>query len=215
MIGESNFYSEKELREAGFKGIGENVKISRKASLYKIELMEIGDNVRIEDFCILNGRVMIGSNVTICAYCLLDGYAGITLEEDVTLAAKVSIHSGSDDYSGRSLFGTYIPSRYRKYHYKGSVLIKSHSLIGDSSIILPGLTLETGTAVGANSFLRNSTTPWGIYAGSPAKRIRERSDELLRHYDLFKNKEWTELDRLIENRKERQVFSKIDNCIVK
>lgn len=197
MIGESNFYSEEELKKAGFKEIGENVKISRKASLYKIESMEIGSNVRIEDFCILNGEIKIGDNVTICAYCLLDGYAGITLEEDVTLAAKVSIHSGSDDYSGQSLFGTYIPSKYRKYHCKGSVLVKSHSLIGDSSIIMPGITLETGTAIGANSFLRQSTTPWGIYAGSPAKRIRDRSMDLVHHYNLFKSKKWLELEKLM------------------
>lgn len=195
MIGGSNFYTEEELKNAGFKHVGENVRISKLASIYKQEGMSIGNNVRIEDFCIINGNVEIGNNVTICAFCLLDGYAGIRIEDNVTLAAKVSIHSGTDDYSGKSMFGTYIPSKYRKYHISSPVHIKSHTLIGDSSIIMPGLILEEGTAVGANSFLRESTIPWGIYAGSPARRIRKRSKDLLKHYNLFVN---NDIPRLVE-----------------
>lgn len=197
MIGGSNFYTEEELRHAGFKSIGRNCRISKLASIYKQENMCFGDNVRIEDYCVLNGNILIGNNVTICAFCLLDGYAGIILDDDVTLAAKVSIHSGSDDYSGKSLFGTYVPSKYRKHHVSGSVHIKSHSLIADSVIIMPGLTIEEGTAIGANSFLNKSTLPWGIYAGSPAKRIKERVKDVIFQYQLFTEGRFQELEELI------------------
>lgn len=197
MIGGSNFYTDEELSVAGFKSIGSNVKISRLASIYKQENMVLGDNIRIEDYCILNGKITIGSDVTICAFCLLDGYAGITIENDVTLAAKVSIHSGSDDYSGKSLFGTYVPSKFRKYHISSPVVIKSHTLIGDSSIIMPGIVIGEGTAIGANSFLRDCTEPWGIYAGNPARRIKDRSTDLLHQYDLLKQNKLDELTTLI------------------
>ncbi len=200
MIGGSNFYTEEELANIGFLHVGKNVKISKLASIYKHENMSIGDNVRIEDFCIINGNVRIGNNVTICSFCLLDGYAGITIDDDVTLAAKVSIHSGTDDYSGKSLFGTYIPSKYRKHHISAEVKIKSHCLIGDSSIIMPGLVLEEGTAIGANSFLKESTTPWGIYAGTPACRIRERSRDLIGHYQLFIEGNLTELSEMLRDK---------------
>lgn len=187
MIGGSNFYTQEELESIGFKSIGTNVKISKLAQLYKHELISIGNNVRIEDFCILNGEITLGDNVTICSFSLLDGYAGIELNEDVTLATRVSIHSGSDDYSGRSLFGTYVPSKYRLFHKRGKVVVRSHTLIGDSSIIMPCLTLGEGTAIGANSFVKNSTEPWGIYCGIPAKRIKDRSKDLLPQWGLFKD----------------------------
>lgn len=51
----SGFYSKEELEAMHFKSLGKNVSISRKASLYHTEEMEIGNNVRIEDFCVLNG----------------------------------------------------------------------------------------------------------------------------------------------------------------
>lgn len=188
MLAVSNFYTDAELQTIGFKHIGTNVKISKKASIYKPELMSIGNNVRIEDFCVLNGDITIGDNVFIAVYCLLDGHCGITLEEDVTFAAKVSVHSGTDDYSGESLVGAYVPVSYRKNHINASVFIAKHVIIGDSSVILPGVTLAEGTAVGALSFVKETTQPWGIYAGIPAKRIRERSKNLLLQYRELFNK---------------------------
>lgn len=111
----SGFYSKEELEAMHFKSLGKNVSISRKASLYHTEEMEIGNNVRIEDFCVLNGNITIGNNVMICVFCLLDGNCGIVIEDNVTIAARVSIHSGTDDYSGRSLFGCFAPMEYRIY----------------------------------------------------------------------------------------------------
>ena len=85
----SGFYSKEELEAMHFKSLGKNVSISRKASLYHTEEMEIGNNVRIEDFCVLNGNITIGNNVMICVFCLLDGNCGIVIEDNVTIAARV------------------------------------------------------------------------------------------------------------------------------
>ena len=186
MIAKNNFFTEEELQDIGFKSVGTNVKISKKASIYKPELMQIGDNVRIEDYCVINGNVSIGNNVMICVFCLLDGYGGITIEDNVTFAAKVSVHSGTDDYSGRSLFGCFAPMELRKEHISAPVLIKKHTLVGDSAIIMPGITLEVGTAVGAFSFVNKNTDEWGIYAGIPARRIKERERLILDLYRQMK-----------------------------
>jgi galactoside O-acetyltransferase len=47
----NSFYSESKLKQLGFKSIGKNVLISKKASFYGINRIQIGDNVRIDDFC--------------------------------------------------------------------------------------------------------------------------------------------------------------------
>lgn len=182
----SNFYTDDELQVL-FKSVGKSCRISKKACIYGADRMVVGNNVRIEDNCILNGNITIGNNVTVCAFCLFDGHAGITIGDDVTFAAKVSIHSGSDDYSGRSMFGTYVPSKFRKYHVNGHVFIQDHCLIGDSAIIMPGVTLAEGTAVGAQAFIKQSTEPFGIYAGTPARRIKERSRDFVEQYNEYFN----------------------------
>ena len=49
------------LRKSGIK-IGSNTKISKYVLFYGTDI-QIGDNVRIDDFCILSGNIKIGSNI--------------------------------------------------------------------------------------------------------------------------------------------------------
>ena len=54
------YLSREHLENIGFKSLGKNVKVSDKASIYNPELIDIGDNSRIDDFCVLSGKVVIG-----------------------------------------------------------------------------------------------------------------------------------------------------------
>ena len=40
--------------------------------------------------------------------------------------------------------------------------------------ILDGVILKRGCIIGANSVVTKSTTEYGIYVGSPARKIKER-----------------------------------------
>src|ERR1019366_2133792 len=99
-VGETSFYSEFELRDLGFAEVGEDIRISRKCSFYGSSHMRIGNNVRIDDFCILSGSITLGSHIHIAAYCGLYGEAGIAMDDLSTLSSRVSVYSVSDDYSG-------------------------------------------------------------------------------------------------------------------
>jgi galactoside O-acetyltransferase len=59
------------------------------------------------------------------------------------------------------------------------VKIGSHVIIGAGSIVLPGVTLEEGVAVGALSLVKKDCEAFGIYMGVPAKRIGGRKRDLL------------------------------------
>lgn len=59
------------------------------------------------------------------------------------------------------------------------VHVCKHVIVGTGSAILPGVTIGEGCAVGAMSLVKKSCEPWGIYAGIPCKRIKERSKDLL------------------------------------
>ncbi len=181
------YYTKKQLNSLGFKSIGRNVKISDKASVYNFDKIEIGDYSRIDDFCVISGSVKIGDNVHITPQCVVAGGSpGVVIDSFCTLAYGVKIFSQTDDYSGLSMTNSTIPKYFKKETLK-KVLIERHSIIGAGSIIMPGITIAVGTAVGANSLVLKSTNPWGIYAGSPAKKIKKRNKDLLSLEKKFKN----------------------------
>jgi len=68
---ETSFLSESELKTIGFLKYGTNVLVSRKASIYNPEQIVLGDNIRIDDFCILSGNIKLGSYIHISAYTCL------------------------------------------------------------------------------------------------------------------------------------------------
>jgi acetyltransferase-like isoleucine patch superfamily enzyme len=173
------FLSPEELSKLSFKKLGKRVLISDKASIYNPELIEIGDNTRIDDFCVISGRVCLGRNVHIAVFCnIAGGEKGVFLEDFSGLAYGCHVFSQSDDYSGRSMTNPTVPDRY-KNETKAPVFIKCHAIIGACSIILPGVVIEEGVAVGAMSMVTKSTEPWAIYFGVPAKKIKSRASALL------------------------------------
>ena len=174
-----SYYTEKELQNLGFKYIGKNVKISNKASIYNHNQIEIYDNSRIDDFCVISGKIKIGKNVHITPQCLVaGGEKGIIFEDFTTISYQVQVFTQSDDYSGTTMVNSTIPVKY-KNEYKDPVTLGMFSVVGAGSIIMPGVTLAEGTSVGAMSLVLKSTDPWGIYVGVPAKRLKDRKKDLL------------------------------------
>ena len=173
------YLPEGRLAAMGFGRLGANVRISDRASIYNPELMEIGDHVRIDDFCVVSGKVVIGRNVHIAVFCNIGGgEVGVMLEDFSSLAYGCHVFTQSDDYSGHTLTNPTVPDKYKR-ETKAAVLIKRHSIVGTGSVILPGVTLETGTSVGAMSMVTKSTEPWSVYFGIPAKRLMPRARLLL------------------------------------
>ncbi|MDM1706955.1 acyltransferase [Thiopseudomonas alkaliphila] len=173
------YLTETQLNEIGFKNLGKNVKISDKASIYNADQIEIGDNSRIDDFCVISGKVIIGKYVHITPMCLIaGGKLGIIMEDFCTIAYGVKVFSQSDDYSGKTMVNSLIPEKY-KHEIISSVHLKRQTIVGANSVIFPGVTLEEGCSVGAMALVNKSTQPWGIYVGNPARRVKERKQDLL------------------------------------
>jgi galactoside O-acetyltransferase len=171
---QTSFYDPEELRDFGFKSIGSNVYISRKASFYGAEKMQIGDNVRIDDFCILSGNIEIGSNIHISAYCALYGGMGIRIEDYSGLSARCTVYSAVDDFSGNYLIGPMVNPALTNVT-GGTVTIKKFVQVGAGTVIMPAVTLNEGVAVGSMSFINKTLDQWTIYAGCPVKKIKDRS----------------------------------------
>lgn len=182
----NSFYSEKELESLGFSKIGKNVLISKKCSIYGAEKIVMGNNVRVDDFCILSGKIEMGDYIHIAAFsAIYGGSDGVIIDDYANISSRVSVYSVSDDYSGESMTNPMIPDKYKKVKSE-TVMIKKHVIIGSTSVIMPGVVLEEGCSFGAFSFITESTQPWGIYMGIPCKRKKERKKNLLELEKEFK-----------------------------
>ena len=182
----NSFYSLEELKKLGFKSIGAgcndndlDVLLSKKASIYGIENISIGNHIRIDDFCILSGNVTIGNYVHIAAYCaLFGGKSGIEIKDFSGVSSRTAIYAESDDYSGKALSNPTVPYEYRDVQ-GGKVVLEKHSIIGTGSTILPGVCVGEGTAVGSMSLVNKSLESWTIYIGIPCHKIKDRDKNLI------------------------------------
>lgn len=173
-----SFLSKESIKNIGFKSVGDNVFISEKASFYSPELMSIGSNVRIDDFCILSGEIVLHNYIHISAYSALYGRFGNEMESFTGLSPRTTIFSASDDFSGQFMISPMVPKSFSNVT-GGKVLIKEYSQIGAGAIIMPNLIIESGSVLGAMSFLKKSTKPWSVYSGCPAKFIKNRKKDII------------------------------------
>lgn len=174
------FLKREDLEKMNFKHLGKNVLISDKASIYSPHLIEIGDNVRIDDYCVISasGGLKIGNNVHIAIFSSIIGKAPVIMDDFSGLSSRVSVYSSTDDYNGSALTNPTVPEEFTNV-FHGKVHLKRHVIIGCGAVILPGVTLEEGVAVGALSLVNRSCEEFKLISGIPAKVIKDRKKNLL------------------------------------
>ena len=174
------YMARRELEQLGFKHLGKDVKISEHANIYDPEHIEIGDYSRIDDFCVISGNVCISDYVHITPMCLIaGGKPGVIIGRFSTLSYGVKIFSQSDDYSGKSMCNSLIPREFKCEVFQATK-IGCQVIIGAGATIVPGANIEDGCAIGAMSLVLQPTRPWGVYAGIPAKKIKDRDKRILK-----------------------------------
>jgi galactoside O-acetyltransferase len=172
--------SPRDIDRASFASIGQDVTIWPEAKLVAPEVISIGDSVIIDDFVFLVGgkRTAIGSFVHIASFASLTGGGELILEDFVGLSSGVRVFTGDDDYLGGSLTGPTVPARYR-HPTRSIVHIRKHAIVGANTVILPGVTIGEGAAVGACSLIKQDCEPWTIYVGTPARPIHARPKDTM------------------------------------
>jgi galactoside O-acetyltransferase len=181
------FLSKAELEQLGFGKLGRNVCVSRKASIYRPDKITLGNNVRIDDFCVLSagdGGIEIGDYIHIGVYSCLIGKGKIVLSDFCNISSKVSVYSSNDDYSGAYMTNPMVPEKFTAVIH-ATVHIGRHVIIGSGSVVLPGAFISDGSAIGALSLVQGVVPPAAIYAGIPAKFIKERKADIFKwEYEL-------------------------------
>jgi len=142
------------------------------------KFLKIGKNTEIySPFYFTGGRrIRIGSNCRIHHNCFLNANVDeIIIGNGVVIQNGVTIISGQHDYSLRGVpIEKAPPSKgHRPLVIEDEVWISAHA------IILPNSHLKKGVLVGAGAVVTSSlaTEEYGIYAGNPAKLLKNRFDK--------------------------------------
>lgn len=106
-------------------------------------------------------RLKIGNNVFINSNCLAMARGGITLEDDVMLAANVQLLSNNHDEYDRQVL------LCKPIH------IKKGAWIGAGASILPGVTIGEYAIVGAGAIVTKDVGDYEVAVGVPAKVVKK------------------------------------------
>ncbi len=181
------FFDPKDL-----KSCGKNVIIGKTVRIRYPELVEIGDNVIIDDFTYISTSMKLFSNVHIASGCKIIGGKNsyVEMNEFSTLAPNVVLSAGSDDYLG-GIATPLVPLEYKGDCEIGKIILGRHNIIGANSVVLPNVVFEDGACLGALSLAKKSLDAWCLYAGIPAKKIKNRKKEQILQFekDFFLNEE--------------------------
>lgn len=176
--------------------VGLNVVFGRNIVLRHPQKIHLGDNVIIEDNCVLDAKgkgnkgMFIGDNVTIGRNCVLSCKNGdLYIGENTVININVFIQSGKRVDIGKNVgIGAYcyiigagdhamtrtdIPMMSQEQIVKG-IIIENNAAIGTGAKIKDGVTIGRDTFVGAGAVVTKSIPEFSIAVGVPARVIKKR-----------------------------------------
>lgn len=170
----STHYDYKLLRSCG-----QDVFISANVEIRRPQLVSVGSHVAIDSGFYCTTAAEVGDYIHIGPYVSVIGGARglLRMGHFSGISAGARIICASDEFRGEGLVGTVIPDRYRDKVTIAPVILEEFAHVATNAVIMPGVTLGQGSVVGAGAVVTQSTKPWTIYVGVPAKVIRMRPRE--------------------------------------
>lgn len=164
-----------ELTDASkLKKLGEGATVYPMAKIVHPEVVKIGDHSAIDDFVFINGGqgVCIGKHVHLASFVSVIGGGRFEADDYSAISCGSRIVTGTNLMDGH--MSASAPRELQSLEI-GSVVLERDAFVGSNCVIHPNIRMGKGSVLGSNSLLLEDTEPWGIYVGSPAKKIRERA----------------------------------------
>jgi len=113
-------------------------------------------------------KIEIGNNLQVNARCWISGGGNLKIGDNVLIGPHVVIHTANHNFKNKDILIR------EQGHTLKAIVIEDDVWIAANSTILPGVTIKKGTVIAAGSVITKDTEPYGVYAGVPAKKIKER-----------------------------------------
>jgi len=156
------FYNREELLELGFKSVGRNNQISKLAKFYSTNSSIMGDNVRIDDYCLFKGKIELGNYIHIAGFCFLSGVGGyIKIEDYSGMSTHCSLFTAIENFISPSLMSPALNDEYAK-SIKGTIILEKAVKLGTHCILLPNVTMGYGSSASANTLISRDVNKGAI-----------------------------------------------------
>lgn len=157
----------------------EGVTIHPFAKICVPENVELYSNCTIGDFTFIWGglKTIIGRYSHVQVNVNIWGGGETIIGNYVSVALGSTLLSAVYDYKEGLRMVDHLPEGQTKTIF-GKLTINDDTYIGANSIILP-VTIGEGCIVGAGSLVNKDLEPWGVYVGSPCRKIGERRKDII------------------------------------
>ena len=131
----------------------------------------LGSNTRIRHGCVIrtcSGTIKIGNNVVINYYTIMHAFGGITIGDDTLISPHVQMYAQNHGIAKNKLIKN-------QKNTPSPIHIGKDVWIGCGAIILGNVCIGDGAVIGAGSVVTKDIPPYEVWAGNPAKKIKDRS----------------------------------------
>lgn len=154
--------------------IGKGFHCGRGVFVWGRDKIEIGKNFYIGKYSTIETNCVIGDNVIIANHVGIVGKYDHNYQQ-VGVAVRMAECIRDKNYSWKGIDNV--------------TYIGDDVWIGYGAIIMSGVTIANGCIIAAGSIVTKDTEPYSIYAGNPAKKVKDRfltEKELNEHLELMR-----------------------------
>jgi maltose O-acetyltransferase len=133
--------------------------------IYRLLGFRIGRSSLSPHLAFKTSKIDIGDDVYMNEGCFFDNMERVTLGDRIYVGPEVMFGTTSHEIGGSACRAG--PGR------AAPVIVGSGCWIGARAILLPGVTVGEGCVVAAGAVVTKDCLPNGLYAGVPARRVRD------------------------------------------
>ena len=151
--------------------IGRGSRIHRCSLVASGRGISLGESVNLLDGCFLNaleGQISIKDHSNLGPDITIYGFGSVSIGSHVAIASYSTVVASNHNFEDRDTYITLQGSTGK------GISIEDDVWIGANCVILDGVTVGTGSVVGAGSVVSKSVAPYSVVAGVPARLIRKR-----------------------------------------
>ena len=157
------------------KRAGEGIRLMPLAKIANPGVVELDDNCRVRDFVFIWGGqgVKIGKYSDVQPHVVVWGGGTLEVGDRVSIGPGTVLLTAVYSYEPGMKMVDGLGEGTTKPLY-GKLTIEADVYIGANCTVMPNITIGEGAILGAGSFVNKDCEPWGIYVGSPARKVAER-----------------------------------------
>ena len=123
---------------------------------------------------IMSRTAKVGRRVHIAPRVFVSGGGEFEIEDYACIATNSNIITSTEVLKDGARCSGPMVSADQRNVFRGKVLIRKDAFIGANATLLPGVTIEHGSVIGAGVIVAKDTAPWGIYVGAKTLQLGER-----------------------------------------